>query len=58
MTAKRKYFAPAMEYNELEPISCIAMSVPGEPSLDNGGEGDSDDDPDAKEREDIWGNIW
>lgn len=58
MTAKKEYFAPSMECNELEMISCIALSIPSEPTLDNGGEGDPDDDPDAKEREEGWGDLW
>ena len=55
---KRIYVAPEMGCKEMDLVTCIAVSIPSEPTLGNGGMGEEDDDPDAPEREEGWGDLW
>ena len=56
---KKAYMIPVAE--EVKAVAFAAylqsMSAPGE-GIHEGGEGDDEDDPTAKQRDDEWGNLW
>ena len=56
---KQAYIIPEMNERHVALLSeLLGLSAPG-PGIHDGGEGDDDDDPTAKERGfDDWGSLW
>ena len=55
---QKAYIQPEVKHREiLSSASLMTLSAPNE-GIHDGGEGEDDDDPTAKEREDDWGNLW
>lgn len=56
---KKAYLIPVTEWMESQAVTTYlqTLSAPNE-GIHDGGEGDDDDDPTAKQRDDSWGNLW
>lgn len=55
---QKTYIQPEVKHREiLSSASLMTLSAPDE-GIHDGGEGEDDDDPTAKGREDDWGNLW
>lgn len=56
---KKAYIQPVLKENHIgmRKIFLQSLSAPGE-GIGSGGEGDPNDDPDAKIRDDEWGSLW
>ncbi len=55
---QKTYIQPEVKHWEFRSFtSLMTLSAPGE-GIHDGGEGEDDDDPTAKGREDDWGNLW
>ena len=56
---KKPYHKPEVEALGLHPFTTFlqTLSAPDE-GIHDGGEGNDDDDPSAKNRTDGWGDLW
>lgn len=56
---KKAYISPLAEEVKAMAFTTLlqTLSAPDE-GIHDGGEGDDDDDPTAKDRSDGWGNLW
>ncbi len=56
---KKAYMTPIAEEVKALAFTTLlqTLSAPNE-GIHDGGEGEDDDDPTAKGREDDWGNLW
>ncbi|MBQ3780526.1 MAG: hypothetical protein IKG96_03625 [Bacteroidaceae bacterium] len=56
--SKKLYFTPVMRVVRTEAsVPLMGASAPDE-GIGYGGEGNDEDDPNAKQRDDQWGDLW
>lgn len=55
---KKVYIAPESENDSISLLTpLLGLSSP-DTGIHDGGEGDNDDDPSTKTRDDGWGDLW
>lgn len=56
---KKLYIRPAIDENDLFVTDALLGLSDPDDEIHDGGEGEDDDDPTVKERDDYeWGNLW
>ncbi len=56
---KKLYIRPAIDENDLFVTDALLGLSDPDDKIHDGGEGDDNDDPTVKERDDYeWGNLW